>query len=224
MSNSSGLQFAAEILDTSLVTGRDVLEVGARDVNGSIREHVRALCPGRHVGVDIEPGPGVDEICPAERLVERFGNEAFDVVISMEMIEHVREWREALGNLKRVLRTGGTLIVTTRSFGFGYHGYPYDFWRYEVADMRRIFADFQIRALVSDPLTPGVFLAAQKTSDPVDQDLEDIRLYSVVTFRRSRNVSNLAIQTFRVRHALREILRACLPTSVTRRLGAALRR
>jgi SAM-dependent methyltransferase len=223
MSNESGLQFASTILDGPLVRGKDVLEVGARDVNGSIRGHVAALGPRRYVGVDIEAGPGVDEVLPAQRLVERFGEGAFDVVTSMEMMEHVRPWREVLGNIKRVLRPGGTLIITTRSYGFGYHGYPYDFWRYELSDMRLIFADFQIRALVSDPVTPGVFLAAQKTSDAY-QNLDDIRLYSVVTFRRSRGVSDLAVRTFRFRSALRERVRACLPASLTNRIGAAIRR
>ena len=39
--------------------------------------------------MDIEPGRFVDLVLPAERLVEYFGRESFDVVIAMELLEHV---------------------------------------------------------------------------------------------------------------------------------------
>jgi hypothetical protein len=52
--------------------------------------------------VDIFPGEGVDEICNAERLVERVGNDAFDV--ATEVLEHVRDWQQVNDHLKCIVR------------------------------------------------------------------------------------------------------------------------
>ncbi|MEM4488737.1 MAG: class I SAM-dependent methyltransferase [Desulfurococcaceae archaeon] len=104
----------------------------------------------------------VDVVLPAEELVEYFGSESFDVVISTETLEHVKDWRKVITNMREVLKPGGYIYITTRSRGFSYHGYPYDFWRYEVGDMRRIFADFEIINLSVDHEAPGVFVKARK--------------------------------------------------------------
>jgi len=89
--------------------------------------------------------PGVNVICDAEHLVEHFGSDAFDVIVSTEMLEHTRNWREVVTNLKRVTKPNGIIVLTTRSPGFPLHGYPYDFWRYDQSDMRVIFGTVSSR-------------------------------------------------------------------------------
>jgi SAM-dependent methyltransferase len=168
-----------------------VLEVGARNVNGSLRSFVEGFAPSRYVGVDVEPGAGVDEMCRAEEVRRRFGEEAFDLLISTELIEHVRDWQRVLTNFKSVLRPNGVMLITTRSMGFPYHGYPHDYWRYEVSDMERIFADFEIDVLTTDPSEPGVFIKARKPAGYAGNDLSGIRLYSMITQRRERAFSRL---------------------------------
>jgi SAM-dependent methyltransferase len=165
------------------VAGARVLEVGSQDLNGSVRPLVVGLGPASYLGVDLVAGPGVDEICDAGELAVRFGRGSFDLVVSTEMLEHVRDWRAAVTNLKLALRIGGWLLVTTRSLGFPFHGYPEDHWRYELDDMRTIFADFDITLLVPDtPPSYGVFMLARKTSRrPVN--LGPVGLYSMTLGR-----------------------------------------
>jgi len=81
------------------------------------------------------------------------------------------------------------IYITTRSKGFPYHGYPYDFWRYEIEDMKEIFKDFEIIKLEKDPKAPGVFLKARKPKNytgPID--LSGICLYSIVLGKRTKEI------------------------------------
>jgi hypothetical protein len=130
MCNSTCLNFAKRVLTPGEVHGRRVLEVGSRDVNGSVRRYVESHGPASYLGVDIESGPGVDEICRVENLADRYELDSFDVVVSTELLEHVKDWRAAVANMKAVLKPMGTLLITTRSRGFKVHGYPYDQWRF----------------------------------------------------------------------------------------------
>lgn len=186
MCNVAGIVFVASRLLPEDIESKRVLEVGSYDHNGAVRPVVSARNPAEYIGVDIEPGPGVDQVCDIACLVERFGEESFDLVLCTEVLEHVEDWRAAISNLKRVCKAGGIILLTTRSLGFQYHGYPHDFWRFEVDDMERIFADFEIMELQKDRQDPGVFLKARKPGDYEECDLADISLYHIVSGKAER--------------------------------------
>jgi SAM-dependent methyltransferase len=215
------IDFVRSQLRREDVQGRQVLEVGARDVNGSVRPLIEELEPAGYVGIDIEPGPAVDVVCSAERLVSRFGADAFDVVVSTEVLEHVWDWRSVITNIKTVLRPTGIVLVTTRSHGFGLHGYPYDFWRYEPEDMRAIFGDFTILALERDPAEPGVFVAAKKPSTWTPTELDHLALWSVISERRIARIPRLQAFAY---WRLRPMLRPFVPAAFRKRLSVLLRR
>ena len=183
-----------------------ILEVGSRYVNGSVRPYVLKISKPRcYIGVDIEDGLLVDIVVPVEKLVERFGEDSFDVVISTELLEHVLDWRTAFDNMKRVLKRGGCILLTTRSRDFPLHGHPDDFWRYEVDDMRKILSDFQITKIVSDELSHGTYARAIKPSAWVPNDLSKIELYSMNSAKQL--VSKYQVITFRIDRKYFRLLR-----------------
>ena len=102
------------------------------------------------------------------------------------MLEHVLDWRSAVWNLKSVVKPGGALILTTRSRGFYFHGYPCDYWRFGIEDMRVIVSDMDVELLESDnPTSPGVFIRARRTEAVLSpEDLTGVALYSSIRRRR----------------------------------------
>lgn len=189
----SVIEFFIEEVKAEEFRGKRVLEVGSKYVNGSVRPLIeKFLSPSEYIGVDIEPGKYVDVVVPAEELVKYFGAESFDVVIATELLEHVKDWRLVVNNMKQVLKPKGYIYITTRSKGFPYHAYPYDFWRYEIEDMKRIFLDFEIITLRRDHQAPGVFLKARKPHNWKPNDLQEIDLYSIILGKRTKTIPEIS--------------------------------
>ena len=205
------LETVRKALAPSDVMGKRVLEVGALDVNGSVRGDIMALGPAEYIGIDIRPGPGVDVICDAGDLVARFGEDAFDLVISTELLEHARDWRRIVSNIKRVTKPAGVLIVSTRSYGVDFHRRPFDYWRYEKEDFTAIFSDVLVEDLQLDPTDPGLLITARKPVGFAERDLDDIALYSILRRRRQRDHSRLDFALFSLRYRLVRLLKDLAP-------------
>jgi SAM-dependent methyltransferase len=193
------------------VRGKRVLEVGSLDVNGSVRGDIVALAPAEYVGIDIRPGPGVDVLCDAGDLVERFGENAFDVVVSTELLEHARDWRRIISNIKRVTRPNGVMLVSTRSYGVDFHRRPFDYWRYQKEDFEKIFSDVVVEDLLLDPTDPGLLIKARKPAAFVERDLSDLALYSILRRRRQRDHSRYDFAIFALRYRLVRGLKDLVP-------------
>lgn len=100
------------------VAGRSfgrVIELGSRDVNGSVRH----LFPDAvFVGVDVGDGPGVDVVCDAADYVT---DELADCVVSTEMLEHTARARETVLAAFNMLAAGGMLVMTAAGPGRSPH-------------------------------------------------------------------------------------------------------
>ena len=173
-------EFVERTLTTEHVAGKKVLEVGSCDVNGSVRPYVESLGPKMYHGVDATPGPRVDQVVDCGELSVRVGYAAWDVVITTEMLEHVRDWRACMLELYYSVRPGGLLLITTRSPGFPYHPFPEDYWRYTNAQMRAILDALQLETLVvEDDPELGVFALARKPNPEAPPHIPWARLRDI---------------------------------------------
>lgn len=204
MPRVSCVVFAAKHIDPQWVRGKRVIDVGACDFNGSIRPLIEAWGCESYLGVDMIEGPAVDRVINADHLLEEFGENSFDVVLSLEMMEHTRHWQTSLHNMKRICKPGGLLIITAPARGYNYHGYPTDFWRYQPEDFQEVLSDFEVLATEFDAQGPGSFVAAQKSEGFREKDLSDYRLYSVVTGTR---ISHLADEDFKCGHFRKTVVK-----------------
>ena len=171
------LDIVADVFCPSDIKGMTILEAGSLDVNGSVRSVIQKWEPLFYIGIDIQEGNGVDKICNIYDLENEFGRDSFDVIFCTETLEHVENWLLATINLKRVLKQEGLLFVSAPRIGRKYHGYPYDYWRFEETDFQAIFADMD--CLFSHSIKKIVMGKFQKPLNYVERDVSNLELFSV---------------------------------------------
>ena len=70
--NPPALMFGATSVSREEIEGKRVLEVGARDVDGSLAPVLKHWGrPAEYIGADIQAGPGVDVLCGVGELLDR---------------------------------------------------------------------------------------------------------------------------------------------------------
>ncbi len=183
MCSETCISFGMRNLTEEEVRGKTVLEIGSLNVNGSLRQYVESLKPEKYIGMDIKEGKDVDLVCDAENIIDSFGKESFDVIISTETLEHVRNWRKVISQIKNVCKLNGIILITTRSKGFAFHEYPNDYWRYELRDIGHIFSDCVIERIERDMNHPGVFVKIRKPHNFVENNLGNYEIYSMLKER-----------------------------------------
>ncbi len=117
--------FTERQVDRFVREGSSVLDVGCGEQPFRGRIESRK---GSYLGCDISQNTGksVDVIGNVRRLP--FADRSFDVVLCSEVLEHVEDPDGAFGEMLRVLKGGGYLIVTT-PFLYPLHEEPDDFVR-----------------------------------------------------------------------------------------------
>jgi SAM-dependent methyltransferase len=77
---------------------------------------------------------------------------SFDAVLCTEVIEHTANPTRALAEIRRILRSGGSLALTV-PFVVPLHEEPYDFWRPTSHGLRSALADAGFRSIDVQPMT-----------------------------------------------------------------------
>ncbi|KKQ15996.1 MAG: hypothetical protein US30_C0025G0008 [Candidatus Moranbacteria bacterium GW2011_GWF2_36_839] len=106
------------------------------------------------IGLDVNKGRGVDVVADAHDLP--FEDGKFDIILCTEVLEHLHSPHVAISEMKRVLKVGGKLILTTR-FIFPIHDAPGDYFRYTKYGLRYLFKDWNVISLVEEVGTKDAF-------------------------------------------------------------------
>ena len=118
----------------SLPKVNSILDVGSKK-----QRYEGLLGSSTYCCVDITPSPNVDFVCDAHDLP--FADNSFDLVLLIEVLEHLENPQKALDEIYRVLRSDGNLILSTR-FIFPYHGDPKDFFRFTPEGLSTLMKGF----------------------------------------------------------------------------------
>lgn len=95
----------------------DILDVGGRNVNGSVHELFGAASV---TTTDIYDDDGVDILADfsLDGVVDSLLlNEKYDVCISTEVLEHAPRWPTIISNMVDTVRSGGWLVITCATTG-----------------------------------------------------------------------------------------------------------
>jgi len=131
-----------ELCAQTLPMSGPLYEFGALQVaNDDPAENLRPLFPDHeYIGCDMRPGAGVDRILDLHEIA--LDNEVAGAVLSMDTLEHVEYPRRALGEIHRILKPGGIVILSS-VMAFPIHGYPNDYWRFTPEGFRSLLKQFE---------------------------------------------------------------------------------
>jgi SAM-dependent methyltransferase len=122
------------------------------DIGGADSPYARYF-PNR-VCLDVIQYEGVDVIGDAHDLP--FEDGSFECILCTEVLEHLHTPEKAINEMRRVLKPGGTLILTTR-FIFPIHDAPGDYFRYTKYGLRHLLREWDIRVVQEEALTMDTF-------------------------------------------------------------------
>jgi SAM-dependent methyltransferase len=103
-----------------------ILEIGSYNVNGTLRDFQPK--GSTWLGVDLEPGPGVDLVIENTSELP-FADESFEYVVASSVFEHDPIFWKTFSEMIRVLKPGGCIYINSPSNGM-IHRYPIDVYRF----------------------------------------------------------------------------------------------
>jgi SAM-dependent methyltransferase len=113
----------------------------------------------QYICADVTPGVHVQRLLRADGLTEEPAN-AYDVVFSSQVLEHVLKPEAYVRECHRILKPGGHLIISTHGM-FEEHGCPYDFHRWTSRGLEELVTDSGFTVLESLKVTTELRAAIQ---------------------------------------------------------------
>jgi SAM-dependent methyltransferase len=147
----------AQCLRETIQGAGDILDIGtSQRFAKELRPYEALFANKNYIAAGYQPIASSDRYacdCHQDILAMTFADSSFDAILCIQVLEHVSNPFTASGELHRVLRPGGKLLVTT-PFLVQYHGkgknefspdhgsYP-DFWRFTHQGLEQLFSQFR---------------------------------------------------------------------------------
>src|SRR5258708_14108352 len=117
-----------------------------------------------HYVLDVAPADSVDIVGDAR--IMPFADASMDVVLITQVLEHIPEPIAVIGEIRRVLKPGGTLLLSVPSI-FPQHGSPGDYWRYMPQGLQWILRDFNSVTVTGEAGTGSPAFVGGKSVFPI---------------------------------------------------------
>lgn len=72
----------------------------------------------------------------------KYKNE-FDVILCLNVLEHVYDFKSAIENMHKALKKGGVAVIAVPVF-YPLHDEPGDYWRFTEHSLRKLFGEFKM--------------------------------------------------------------------------------
>lgn len=131
-----GLPEETSVLDVGAGSGHYRSVFGAQNYFAIDRGYEQADISGLSAVADIAAIPFADGV--------------MDAAVCMEVLEHVRDPIRVLREIRRVVRPGGRVMVST-PFCLGEHMQPYDFFRYTRFELKEMFERSGFKVVAIEP-------------------------------------------------------------------------
>jgi SAM-dependent methyltransferase len=122
-------------------------------------EHLFEGYIDKYVGVDVGNNPKAEiEILPGETLP--FEDSEFDIILSSQVLEHVKDVDQYLHECSRLLKENGTLLLSTHGT-WQYHASPYDYHRWTSIGLKNLLERFSFEVKDCVPILGQLALTSQ---------------------------------------------------------------
>jgi SAM-dependent methyltransferase len=109
------------------------------DVGGGRAPYRKWVPHTKYMTLDIDPKKKPDLLGDLHQV--DWPSEYFDTIVATEVLEHLHDPRKALGEMFRLLKDDGVILLSTR-FIHPIHGSPSDYYRFTGDGLRHLFSDF----------------------------------------------------------------------------------
>jgi len=109
------------------------------DVGSKHSPYKKYLPHTKYFRLDIEKTAKPDILCDIHQI--KWKSNFFDTIIATEVLEHLYEPQKAVNEIHRILKPGGTCILSTR-FIYPYHPDPKDYYRFTQDSLNYLFRNF----------------------------------------------------------------------------------